>query len=176
MPNQKSRFASKVKTANKRARKIGADGKITLQEILMHWNDTVFCAICKRFIEESDASLDHLIPLSKGGCNHIDNILIVHSWCNNQKDNKDISDAQDKFSKTYPTEETGSVLIDSGAMYLLQPWAKDKVKRSELPENFGDLAHIEQIAVLHDLPCLIEEELELLKKHQLGNEAENEDT
>ena len=105
----------------------------------------------------------------------MDNILIIHSWCNNQKDDKDILDAQNKFSKIYPTEETGSVLIDSGAIYVLQPWAKDKVKRTELPEDFGDHTHIEQIAFIHDLSSLIDEELEMLKGPKVGHEAESED-
>ena len=172
MSGQRNQFASKVKTANKRAKKIGAEGRITLGEIVERWSDTIFCAICKRFIEESDASLDHLDPLSQGGRNELDNILIVHSWCNNLKGNQDIQNAYEKFSKTYPTEETGSVVVDSGAMHLVHPWATKKVKRTELPENFANLTHLEQINFVFDLSLLIQSELEIMKKHKEGYFAE----
>lgn len=32
-----------------------------------------------------DATADHLIPLSRGGEDHYENVVAAHKWCNNHK-------------------------------------------------------------------------------------------
>lgn len=45
------------------------------------------CAICGKPIEKSQQSLDHKIPLSKGGGNGTDNLQVVHRKCDSIKSN-----------------------------------------------------------------------------------------
>lgn len=48
--------------------------------------DNKWCYICEKPIKYfKDASIDHVIPLSKGGSNALSNIKITHRSCNNWK-------------------------------------------------------------------------------------------
>lgn len=48
-----------------------------------------FCHWCKTGFEKvQDATLDHVIPLSKGGLDHPNNIVLAHEKCNGEKGNK----------------------------------------------------------------------------------------
>jgi len=148
MRKMEDRLKSLAKNANKRAKKRGDTNRITVQDVSNLWNVTIFCSICGRFIREPDASLDHRIPFADGGINRIENIAIVHYWCNNLKDDKDLMDAREKILESYPIEKTGIAFIDSFAMVLLGPLASDRITRSELPDNFGDLSYLDQIRAL----------------------------
>lgn len=46
------------------------------------------CGICGRNMSKNDRSIDHIIPLSKGGSNEIWNLRIVHLVCNIRKNRK----------------------------------------------------------------------------------------
>lgn len=40
------------------------------------------CAICGRFVPYDEFTIDHIIPLAKGGDNAMENLQCAHSWCN----------------------------------------------------------------------------------------------
>lgn len=40
------------------------------------------CAICGRFVPYDEFTIDHIIPLAKGGDNGADNLQCAHVWCN----------------------------------------------------------------------------------------------
>ena len=40
------------------------------------------CAICGRFVPYDEFTIDHIIPLAKGGTNAMENLQCAHSWCN----------------------------------------------------------------------------------------------
>jgi len=68
------------------ARRKKAIGSFTIKE----WNDlkkkyNFKCAICGR---RKKLTVDHIIPLSKGGTNYIDNIQPLCKSCNSSKNNK----------------------------------------------------------------------------------------
>jgi len=76
--------------ALRRARKKGAAGSHTLEEWkmlkLLHGNK---CAICG---EEKKLTKDHIIPLTRGGSNYIENIQPLCISCNSKKHTKLMSE------------------------------------------------------------------------------------
>ena len=69
--------------------------KINIKKTL--WNSHPFCFVCKRRINHfSDATLEHIIPKSKGGTNKKLNLTLSHSFCNQLKDNLILKDEWEK--------------------------------------------------------------------------------
>lgn len=71
---------------NRRARELGAEGKFTAEE----WSSlkekhNQMCALCKK-VEK--LTVDHIVPLSKGGANYITNIQPLCMPCNSKKSAK----------------------------------------------------------------------------------------
>lgn len=42
----------------------------------------VCCPLCGMPMHITEATIDHIIPLSKGGSNQSTNLQLVHRWCN----------------------------------------------------------------------------------------------
>lgn len=55
---------------------------------------TEVCALCGGQMTEDDKSLDHIIPISKGGDHALENLQMAHLRCNQQKSNKVARDAE----------------------------------------------------------------------------------
>lgn len=81
------RQANPAKTAawknNRRAREMNAEGSFTDKQ----WSDLkekngFKCALCRK---ETRLTVDHIIPLSKGGSNYIENIQPLCMPCNSRK-------------------------------------------------------------------------------------------
>lgn len=87
------RSQNRAGKARRRAKKKGApriEGGITLRKIAARDNDE--CHICGDAVQWNDSpqgnwypSMDHVIPLAKGGCHTFDNIKLAHRWCNSIK-------------------------------------------------------------------------------------------
>lgn len=57
--------------------------------------DGWICGVCNEFItSRNDASLDHIVPLSRGGTHDLGNVQVTHRFCNYSKGNK----TQDELS------------------------------------------------------------------------------
>jgi hypothetical protein len=72
------------------------------------------CYVCSRHVKEKNATLEHIIPLSKGGTDEMDNLSISHFQCNQARgNNEDFSWNQIK------SEEEFSEVIDSSLVSSL---------------------------------------------------------
>lgn len=76
----------RLKTLERIARKKGASGTHTIEE----WNDLKrkydhMCLCCKQFEPTVRLTADHIIPLSLGGSNSIENIQPLCKSCNSRK-------------------------------------------------------------------------------------------
>lgn len=85
------KLAIRTSTINRRARKKKALGSHTSQEIQEQLaRQKHKCYYCKTKLgsKRSSYHADHIVPLSKGGTNYIDNIVLACSTCNLKKSNK----------------------------------------------------------------------------------------
>ncbi len=78
--------------AVRRARKLNSQGQYTFEDtqiLLQAQNEK--CLKCKKpFTEKNSYSIDHIVPLSKGGSNDIRNLQLLHRSCNTSKHTKTI--------------------------------------------------------------------------------------
>ena len=75
-----------LQNQRRRARKRNAEGYFTLSEwqtLKAQYNWT--CQICKKSEPEIKLTIDHIIPLSRGGSNNIENIQPLCKSCNSKK-------------------------------------------------------------------------------------------
>ena len=78
-----------LKSLERYARKKGAEGYFTLNE----WEElkckhNFRCVYCGKLEKEAKLTKDHIIPLTKGGSNYINNIQPLCQSCNSRKHNK----------------------------------------------------------------------------------------
>ena len=63
-------------------------GQLTTQRWLMIKNRSPLCSMCGRFVECQNLTLDHIIPLSKGGRHIPSNVQALCKSCNSSKHDK----------------------------------------------------------------------------------------
>ena len=83
-----SRKKKRSRDLNRRALQRSADGKITkdvINEVLTRYSGK--CAYCGMELNGS-YTIDHKIPLSRGGCNKIENLALACRKCNCKKNDK----------------------------------------------------------------------------------------
>jgi 5-methylcytosine-specific restriction endonuclease McrA len=96
--NNKEKLA--INEARRRARKLAVKSeKYTLEQILTKWGTD--CHLCRKPIDltaqrrvgrdgwENGLHIDHLISLSNGGSDTLENVRPAHGYCNIKKNNKD---------------------------------------------------------------------------------------
>jgi 5-methylcytosine-specific restriction endonuclease McrA len=71
--------------ARRRAREKAAPGvlDLTLDEIYVR--DNGYCSVCRCFVPREQASVEHVVPLSKGGSRDPSNTKLAHRRCNSEK-------------------------------------------------------------------------------------------
>lgn len=75
-----------VTKQNQRARRLGVNGELTIsgwQAILKAHNGA-----CVECFSTEDIAIDHIVPLSKGGPNTLDNVQPLCRSCNSRKGNR----------------------------------------------------------------------------------------
>lgn len=53
----------------------------------LYERDLGICQICYRTANILDCNVDHIIPVSRGGKDDMDNLQLSHKWCNSHKGN-----------------------------------------------------------------------------------------
>ena len=85
-------FSNGIRKNNDRARSKGLEGNLTVEEFriiadLFKEDGELVCPYCNR---KGADSLDHIIPLNKGGGTTKKNIIPVHVKCNMDKSSEDV--------------------------------------------------------------------------------------
>ena len=84
---EKGRIASRIWTSRRRARLLGATGSFTSQDwIAILKAQKNICGYCgQRFTERKPPTIDHVLPLARGGTNDATNIVAACKSCNSKK-------------------------------------------------------------------------------------------
>lgn len=88
---ERGQIQRRVSTANRRARKRNATGKHTLKELRQQYDrQKGRCYYCHEKLDKDRSSwvAEHIVPLSRGGSNSIDNIVVACRTCNLKKGSK----------------------------------------------------------------------------------------
>lgn len=64
----------------------------------LYANSPWFCHLCRKPVIEAELSLDHVIPVSMGGSNGLENAAIAHKKCNYARQDKPIQEYQDSIT------------------------------------------------------------------------------
>lgn len=78
------RLRSRYANAKRRVLSGGGSAHISKHEFLSLWNSPL-CGICSTNVSDADKSIDHIIPLARGGSNDLENMQIAHLVCNQRK-------------------------------------------------------------------------------------------
>lgn len=119
----KLKFRNRAASLNARARKINAPGKVRGAELYALYNR--FAGHCAYDGQPGADSLEHVIPLGRGGSNSIGNMLYVHYHCNQEMDQWDIGLTPKQHTPISPIPTSWT---DYKATHVLatDPWRKGK--------------------------------------------------
>jgi len=92
----------KDNTNKRRAMKASAEGSYSYPEFLSICDDAGWlCVYCGCRLDVETATADHMVPLSRGGANCIENITLACRSCNSKKHDKTV----DEFMAICPIKE-----------------------------------------------------------------------
>lgn len=69
-----------------RLKNVEFDGTISLK--VLYIRDDGVCQICDQACSREDASIDHIVPIARGGAHTWDNVQLAHLLCNIRKGTK----------------------------------------------------------------------------------------
>lgn len=84
---QHGKLRQSVKSAKRRLRDGSTFCSLTREQSAILWAQT-HCSICGHQMTDDDKSLDHKIPLARGGSNDFDNLQMAHLICNQRKSDR----------------------------------------------------------------------------------------
>lgn len=73
----------------------------------IYQRDNGVCQICGEPVEFCEFHIDHIIPISRGGADEINNIQVSHRWCNIAKGNALPGQARQRTNKPNNALNTG---------------------------------------------------------------------
>lgn len=126
---------------------VNSDSTLDAKSIIRLFSSFVHCPVCGVYMKRNDKTLDHIVPLSKGGMHSIYNSIIVCRSCNSSKGAKELEDwlhelSWNKFLAYYETvlgipelndiSERIEKWLRQGALKLAQATTKQEPERSML--------------------------------------------
>ena len=80
------RAAASANNRKRRAQKLGCDAPATAVQVTGLLMGAVACCYCEsQFTEANTPTIDHFIPLAKGGAHEIGNLVVACGLCNSRK-------------------------------------------------------------------------------------------
>jgi 5-methylcytosine-specific restriction endonuclease McrA len=76
------------KNARRRARAFGATEVEEIDSSFVRQRDNSLCHLCGKWVDVGEMSLDHVVPLAKGGQHTLNNVKLAHKVCNSRKGDK----------------------------------------------------------------------------------------
>ena len=61
------------------------------------------CKYCHKLLELSEATMDHIVPVSKGGTGRFENLAVACDKCNSVKGDKLIDEVSESFKRSIAT-------------------------------------------------------------------------
>ena len=77
-----------ARSKKRRARQRGATQVEYIMDHKVYQRDEGICGICGEDIDQEDLTIDHIVPLIRGGQHTHDNVQATHRWCNAAKGNR----------------------------------------------------------------------------------------
>lgn len=103
-------------------------------------SDNNHCWYCCKELPTSQLTRDHVFPRSKGGCNDMDNIIMVCKSCNSSKGKMDLFEWYSEVRKEYPPLNVLIHYLKNIYMYCvdnnLMETALEKLDDMQLPFNW----------------------------------------
>lgn len=114
------RFISKART--------GRHSITTSTRDAVYERDNFICQYCKRKFDRSKLSIEHVIPISKGGIDEIINYITVCRSCNSSKNAKDLKEYVEENWHIQISELPihGDIIMDTPELDKLYRYAREK--------------------------------------------------
>lgn len=93
-PQQREAYIQKCHGYNsiRRARKKGASVIVSFSKADIIKRDGLNCYLCEKLLTEKTATIDHVLPLARGGCHKPENAKIACKKCNFSKHSKTLTE------------------------------------------------------------------------------------
>jgi len=103
--------------------------------------DLYLCAYCGRFCKGEVATMDHIVPVSKGGLHQWSNVVCACKKCNNHKDSKLLADTGMEllYVPYTPSMEENLILRNRNVLY-----DQAQFLANFLPEHSRAYAYVSQ--------------------------------
>ena len=95
------RYYKMSRRHNKRAKLKGDPNRLATADVRELIHGRGVCPVCGKVIDEIDASLDHIKPMSQNGLNVVSNLQITHLWCNLFKASMTLEQVTAKYDRIY---------------------------------------------------------------------------
>ncbi len=128
------------------------------KRLRVYERDNFECQLCGKPVPEEELTVDHIVPLSKGGSSWITNLQTAHYYCNQEKADEE------------PPEGEGSHYVPPGPRHNPTGATTGKKKRKTEPKYLRDRPRnfpVYQLYPYNEIPdAVFEDELKKKKKPQ----------